>query len=71
MNDAVFEKTMGNVMLVTNDKRQHYLVSKPNDKTTKWFSGKLSASEMAYTKVAMNKTVYLGFSIVDLSKIEI
>ena len=38
MNNAVFEKTMENVKLITTDKRRNRLVSEPNYHTTKWFS---------------------------------
>ena len=69
MNDAVFGKTMENVRkhrdikLVTTDERRDQLVSEPNYNTTKYFSEDLSANEMKRTKVKMNKSVYLGFSI--------
>ena len=69
MNDAVFGKTMENVRkhrdvkLVTTDERRNQLVSEPNYHITKYFSEDLSANEMKRTKVKMNKSVYLGFSI--------
>ena len=74
MNDAVFGKTMENVRkhrdikLVTTDKRRNQLVSEPNYHTTKYFSENLLAIEMKKTKVKMNKPVYLGMSILDISK---
>ena len=74
MNNAVFEKTMENVTkhrdikLVTTDKRKNQLVSEPNYHTTKWFSKKLLAIEMKKTKVQMNKPIYLGLSILEISK---
>ena len=74
MNNAVLGKTMENVRkhrdikLVTTDKRRNQLVSEPNYHTTKWFSEKLLAIEMRKTKVKMNKPVYLGLSILDISK---
>ena len=74
MNNAVFGKTMENVKkhrdikLVTTDKRRNQLVSEPNYHTTKWFSEKLLATEMKKTKVKMNKPVYLGLSILEISK---
>ena len=36
--------------------------------TTKWFSENLLAIEMKKTKVKMNKPVYLGLSILEISK---
>ena len=74
MNDAVFGKTMENVRkhrdikLVTTDKRRNQLASEPNYHTTKYFSENLMAIEMKKTKVKMNKPIYLGMSILDISK---
>ena len=74
MNNAVFEKTMQNVRkyrdikLVRTDKRRTQLVSEPNYHTTKWFSENLLAIEMRKTEVKTNKPVYLGMSILDISK---
>ena len=74
MNNAVLGKTMVNVRkhrdikLVTTDKRRNQLVSEPNYHTKKWFSENLLAIEMKKTKVKMNKPVYLGLSILEISK---
>ena len=74
MNNSVFEKTMKSVRkhrdikLVTTDKRRNQLVSEPNYHTTKWFSEKLVAIEIKNTKVKINKLVYLGLSILEISK---
>ena len=74
MNNAVFGKTMENVRkqrdikLVTTDKRRNQLVSEPNYHTTKWFSEKLLAVEIKRTKVKMKKPIYLGLSILEISK---
>ena len=74
MNNAVFRKTMENVRkhrdikLVTTDKRRNQLVSEPNYHTTKYFSENLLAIEMKKTKVKMNMPIYLGMSILDISK---
>ena len=74
MNNAVFGKTMENVRkhrdikLVTTDEKRNKLVSEPNYHTTKHFSENLLAIEMKKTKVKMNKPVYLGMSILDISK---
>ena len=74
MNNAVFGKTMGNVgkhsdiKLVTTGKRGNYLVSERNDHTSKWFSECLLAIEMKKTKVKLNKLVYLGLAVLEMSK---
>ena len=74
MTNAFFGKTMENIRkhrdikLVTTDKRRNQLVSEPNYHTTKYFSENLLAIEMKKTKVKMNKPVYLGMSILDISK---
>ena len=75
MNNAVFGKTMENVRrhrdikLVKTERRRNYLVSEPNYQTTKFFTECLLAIEMKKTHILMNKPVYLGVSIVELSKI--
>ena len=43
-------------------------MSEPNYHTTKYFSENLLEIEMKKTKVKMNKPVYLGFSILEISK---
>ena len=53
---------------MTTGKRGKYLVSKPNYHTTKFFKENLLAIEMEKTKILMNKPVYLGLSILELSK---
>ena len=74
MNDSVFGKAMENVRnhrdikLVTSDKRRKRLVSEPNYHSHKKFSEHLMAIEMKKTKVKMTKPLYLGMSILDISK---
>ena len=74
MNNFVFEKTMENVRkhrdikLVTTEGERSKLVSEPNYYTTRQFLENLLAIEMKKTKVIMNKPVYLGMSILDISK---
>ena len=74
MNNAVFVKTMENIRkhrdikLVTTDKRRIQLASEPNYHTPKHFSGNLIAMKIKKTKVKMNKPIYLGMSILDISK---
>ena len=74
MNNSVFGKTMENVRkhrdikLVTTEEKRIKFVSEPNYHTTKHLSNNLFAIEMKKTKVKMNKPVYLGMSILDISK---
>ena len=74
MNNSVFRKTMENVRkhrdikLGTTEEKRIKLVSEPNYHTTKQFSENLLAIEMKKAKVKMNKPVYLGKSILDISK---
>ena len=75
MNNAVFEKTMENVRkhrditLVATNKKRSKLVSEPNYHTMNYISEDLSIIERKRTKVKMNKPIYLGFSIFEISKI--
>ena len=57
------------IKLVTTDKRRKRLVSEPNYHTHKNFSEHLMAIEMKKTKIKMTKPIYLGMSILDISKI--
>ena len=74
MNNSIFGKTMGNVRkhrvtkLVTTDRRRNQLVSELNYHTTKWFSEDLLAIELKQIKVKMNKPVYLGLPILEVSE---
>ena len=75
MNNSVFGKTMENIRkhrdikIVTTDKRRRKLVSEPNYHTINLISEDLSIIEMKKTKVKMNKPIYLGLSILEISKI--
>ena len=75
MNNAVFGKTMENVRkhrdleLVSTDKKRNKLVSEPNYHTMKLIDDNLAIIEMKKVKVRMNKPIYLGMSILDISKI--
>ena len=75
MNNAVFGKTMENIRkhryikLVTTDKRRNKLVSEPNYHTMNYISEDLSIIEMNKTKVKMNKPIYVGLSILEISKL--
>ena len=74
MNNSVFGKTMENVSnhrdikLVTTDKRRSILASEPNYHSTKYISKDLLIMEMKKVEVKMNKPIYLGQAILDISK---
>ena len=57
------------IKLVTTDKERSKLVSEPNYHTINLISEDLSIIEMKTTKVKMNKPIYLGLSILEISKI--
>ena len=75
MNNSLFGKTMENIRkhryikLVTADKKISKLVSEPNYHTINLISEDLSIIEIKKTKVKMNKPIYLGLSILEISKI--
>ena len=74
LNNSVFGNTIENVRkhgvikLVRTDKRRNQLVSEPNHHATKCFWGDLLDIEMKRMKVKMNKPIYLGMLILDISK---
>ena len=73
-NHTDFGKTMENVSnhrnikFLTTERRGNYLVSEPNYDTKEIFTEYLLPIELRKTQILMNETVYLGFSILDLSK---
>ena len=75
MNNSVFGKTMENIRkhrdikLVTTDIKRSKLVSEPNYHTINLISDDLSVIDMKKTKVKMSKPIYLGLSILEISKI--
>ena len=75
MNNSVFGKTMENIRkhrdikLVTTDKKRSKLVSEPGYHTIDLISEDFSIIEMKKTKVKMSKPIYLGLSILEISKI--
>ena len=70
----VFGKAMQNIRnhrdikLVTSDKRRKRLVSEPNYHSHKDFSDSFMAIEIKKASVKMIKPLYLGMSILDISK---
>ena len=74
MNNSVFGKTMENirnrvnVKLVNTGEQFKQLTAKPNFDSRKIFNENLVSVHMKKTSLTMNKPVYLGMSILDLSK---
>ena len=74
MNNSVFGKTMENirnrvnVKLVNAGEQFKKLTAKPNYESRKIFNENLVSVHMKKTSLTMNKPVYLGMSILDLSK---
>ena len=74
MNNSVFRKTMENIQkhrhikLIVTKIIRYFLLSEPNYHTTKFFTENVLIIEMRKTQIFMNKSVYLGSSILDLSK---
>jgi hypothetical protein len=75
MKNAVFGKTMENIQnhvdikLRSNEKRAEKLITKPNFESRTIFTKKLIAFHMKKTKILFNKPIYIGMSILDVSKI--
>ena len=74
MINSVFGKTMENIRnrvnikLVDTGEQFKKLAAKPNYKSRKIFNENLVSVHMKKTSLTMNKPVYLGMSILDLSK---
>ena len=75
LNNSVFGKTMENlrkhidVKLVNSEIKAKKLACKPNFDSFKIFNPDLTAIQMKKTKLKLNKPVYIGCSILDISKI--
>ena len=74
MNNSVFGKTLENIRnrvdirLISSDKVTQKRAAKPNFDRCTIFDKNLLAVHMRKTKLYMNRPVYLGMSILDLSK---
>ena len=74
MNNSVFGKTVENLMkrvnvkLVNNKTKLSKLIASPSFDYFRIFSEDLAAVNMKKTKLYLNRPIYVGFSILDLSK---
>ena len=75
MNCSCFGKMMENlrnhrdIKLITSERQRKWYTSKPNYQSTNRFTDKLIAVELKKVKITMNKPIYLGASILDISKL--
>ena len=75
MNNTVFSNTLEslrknqNVKLVPEGRKFKKLVNKPIFKSFKIFSEDLVGIHMSKTEIKLAKPAYVGFSILDLSKL--
>ena len=75
MNNAVFGKTMENVRarvnikLCTDDKELVRTANKPQFEQSKIYSESLIAVKSSKKEVELNKPIYVGLSVLDLSKL--
>jgi hypothetical protein len=74
MNNSVFGKTVENIRnrvdirLCSNEKKVEKLIAKPNFESRTIFTENLVAVHMKKTKIVFNKPIYIGMSILDISK---
>ncbi|XP_041369813.1 uncharacterized protein LOC121383782 [Gigantopelta aegis] len=75
MNNSVFGKTIENlrkrvdVKLINNKKRACKLVAKPNFHAFRIFNEDLVADHLLKHRLYLNRPIYVGFAILDVSKI--
>ena len=69
MNNAISVRKHIDIKLVTTERRKNYLASEQSYHIPKFFWEKLLATEIRKTQIIMNSPVYLGLSILDLSKL--
>jgi hypothetical protein len=75
MNNSVFGKTMEylrkrvNVKLVNDKTKLTKLTARPSFDSFRIFSEDLAAVNMKKTKLYLNRPIYVGFTILDLSKV--
>ena len=75
LNNAFFGKTMENVrnrikiLLVNNERRHSWHTSKPSFKRFEIFDEDLVGVELAVTNVLLDRPIYIGFTVLELSKL--
>ena len=75
MNNSVFGKTMENIRnrvnikLITSEENALKLIAKPSFDRRTIFSENLIAVHLRKTKLFFNKPIYVGMSILDISKV--
>lgn len=75
MNNAVFGKTMENmrnrvdIRLFTDEKKAMYQIAKPQYETHKIYGENLIAIKQLKKVVELNKPIYVGLTVLDLSKL--
>ena len=69
MNNAISVRKHIDIKLVTTERRKNYLASEQSYHIPKFFWEKLLGTEIRKTQIIMNSPVYLGLSILDLSKL--
>lgn len=75
-NNALFGKTMENVRkrmefrLCNNEEKMTTLASRPEFLSTRIFSKDLVGIHLAKNRVVLNKPIYIGMSVLELSKLE-
>ena len=62
------DRNHSGIKLVTTEYKRNKLASEPNFQSTKCISKYLLVMEMRKTEVKINKPIYLGQAILDLSK---
>ena len=72
--NSIYGKTVQNdrnhrdIRLVTTEAKRNKLASEPNYQSTKCISKHLLVTEVKKTEVKMNKPIYLGQAVLDISK---
>ena len=75
LNNAFFGKTMENVRnririeLVNSERRHWWYTSKPSFKRFEIFDEDLVGAELAVTNVCLDRPMYVGFTVLELSKL--